>query len=64
MIGNREIAICETCGREFIKRKEPSKGRSLRSIRGAKMKTCSKKCSMERTRVVNKERNKRKRTKK
>jgi len=55
MLNNEELAICEVCGKEFIKRKVSSKGQSGRkSIRGSKMKTCSKKCSKKRMKMINK----------
>ena len=55
MLNNEELAICEVCGKEFIKRKVSSKGQSGRkSIRGSIMKTCSRICSRERSRIINK----------
>ena len=53
MLCNEEIATCEACGKEFIKRIHAIKGRRYRAIRGARTKTCSKKCSIERIRIVN-----------
>ena len=57
MLHNEEIATCEACGKEFTKRIHSIKGRRIRAIRGVKTKTCSKKCSMERVRMVNRIRN-------
>ena len=44
--GNKEIAICENCGKEYLKRKYIAKGRASK-IRGMNTKNCSKKCSKE-----------------
>lgn len=61
MLNNEEKAICEVCGKEFLKRKKKrGSGIGRRSIRGSNAKTCSKKCSAIRLRV----RNIKKRTKK
>ena len=58
MIGNKEEAICETCGRKYKKRIVAKKGRRGHMLRKCNSKTCSKKCSRERVRFFNKNRRK------
>lgn len=43
---NYEVAICETCGREFIKRKRKGTRQLAVGIRGRLSKNCSKRCTM------------------
>jgi len=51
--GNKEYAICENCGKEYIKRIYTTTSKGTK-IRGMNTKTCSRKCSKERPKVVRK----------
>ena len=53
-INNSEVAICKSCGKEYIKRSCIAKGGRNSSIRSVNTKTCSRKCSKERPKVVRK----------
>ena len=54
-LSNEKIAICEVCGKEFLKRREKrGSGSGRRSIRRSNAKTCSKKCSTKRGYMINK----------